>query len=139
MVKLWHILAILVKANRVSYSATSGAGDYKGVDCTGRSESDTVLHKDDLILSIEFGNEGEPGSVAVGKNYFYHRHTKFVTKLKILGKNSFYGWKHTGSIKAICVGIHAEKLQLQNGFTEYKTMEIYIRRFAAFADDEIYE
>lgn len=86
-----------------------------------------------------FGKDGKPGLVPVGKNHFYHRHKKILTDLKIIGKYTVYGWKHTGNIKAIRLGINPKKLQLQNGFTEYRTMEIYTRRLAAFADDEIYE
>ncbi|GAB4043148.1 tyrosine-type recombinase/integrase [Spirosoma litoris] len=86
-----------------------------------------------------FGAGDKPGPVPVGKNHFYHRHKKILMDLKITGKYTVYGWKHTGNIKAIRLGIHAKKLQLQNGFTEYRTMEIYTRRLAAFADDEIYE
>ncbi|WP_232541200.1 tyrosine-type recombinase/integrase [Spirosoma endbachense] len=86
-----------------------------------------------------FGNEGKPGPVPVGKNHFYYRHSKILSDLGIKGKYTVYGWKHTGNIKAIRLGINPKKLQLQNGFTEYKTMEIYTRRLAAFADDEIYE
>ena len=86
-----------------------------------------------------FGKDGKPGLVPVGKNHFYHRHKKILTDLMITGKYTVYGWKHTGNIKAIRLGINPKKLQLQNGFTEYRTMEIYTRRLAAFADDEIYE
>ncbi|WP_425290932.1 tyrosine-type recombinase/integrase [Spirosoma linguale] len=86
-----------------------------------------------------FGNEGKPGSVPVGKNHFYYRHSKILAELGIVGKYTVYGWKHTGNIKAIRLGINPKKLQLQNGFTEYRTMEIYTRRLAAFADDEIYD
>ncbi|GAB3282482.1 hypothetical protein GCM10027347_58830 [Larkinella harenae] len=86
-----------------------------------------------------FGNKGEPGLIPVGKNQFYYRHKKILEDLGFKGKYTVYGWKHTGNIKAIRLGINPKKLQLQNGFTEYRTMEIYTRRLAAFADDEIYE
>lgn len=86
-----------------------------------------------------FGKDDKPGPVPVGKNHFYHRHKKILDELNFKGKYTVYGWKHTGNIKAIRLGISPKKLQLQNGFTEYKTMEIYTRRLAAFSDDEIYE
>jgi len=86
-----------------------------------------------------FGKNGKPGPEPVGKNYFYHRHKKILNELGLEGKYTVYGWKHTGNIKAIRLGIHPKKLQVQNGFTEYRTMEIYTRRLSAFADDEIYE
>jgi hypothetical protein len=85
-----------------------------------------------------FGKDGKPGPVSVGKNYFYHRHRQILDDLKIVGKYTVYGWKHTGNIKAIRLGIHSKKLQQQNGFTESRTMDIYTRRLAAFVDDEIY-
>lgn len=87
-----------------------------------------------------FGNEdGKPGPVPVGRGCFYHRHKKVLSELGIIGKYTLYGWKHTGNIRAVQLGISERTLQLQNGFKEGRTLEIYLRRLSAYANDEIYQ
>lgn len=86
-----------------------------------------------------FGSEGTPGAIPVGKGCFYYRHKKILNELGIVGKYTLYGWKHTGNIRAVGLGINERTLQIQNGFTEHRTMEIYLRRLSAYASNEIYD
>ncbi|GAB3956383.1 hypothetical protein GCM10028805_46070 [Spirosoma harenae] len=86
-----------------------------------------------------FGQDREPGPVACGRNTYYHRHKQILKELKIEGKYTLYGWKHTGNIRAITLGINERELQFQNGFRDYKTLEIYIRKLSAYMSSEIYD
>lgn len=86
-----------------------------------------------------FGQDGYPGSKPCGQNMYYHRHKQILKDLKIEGKYTLYGWKHTGNIRAISLGINEREIQLQNGFRDYKTLEIYIRKLSAYMSTEIYE
>ncbi|GAB3754649.1 tyrosine-type recombinase/integrase [Spirosoma pomorum] len=86
-----------------------------------------------------FGTDGEPGPVACGQNMYYQRHRQILKGLKIVGKYTLYGWKHTGNIRAITLGVAERELQLQNGFREHRTLEIYLRRLSAYYSSEIYD
>ena len=87
-----------------------------------------------------FGKHGSPGTVVCGQNMYYHRHTLILKELKIVGaKYTLYGWKHTGNIRAIELGIKEREIQFQNGFQDHKTLEIYVRRLSAYMSTEIYD
>ncbi|CCG99741.1 integrase family protein [Fibrella aestuarina BUZ 2] len=86
-----------------------------------------------------FGSEGTPGLIPVGKGCYYHRHKKILDELGIIGKYTLYGWKHSGNIRAIQLGVTDASLQLQNGFTERRTLEIYRRKLSAYYNNEIAE
>ena len=86
-----------------------------------------------------FGAYGEPGPVPCGQNMYYHRHTQILKELEIEGKYTLYGWKHTGNIRAITLGIREREIQFQNGFVDHKTLEIYVRRLSAYMSSEIYD
>ncbi|RZK34957.1 MAG: hypothetical protein EOO61_12730 [Hymenobacter sp.] len=86
-----------------------------------------------------FGSDGCPGPVACGQNTYYHRHRQILKHCKIHGKYTLYGWKHTGNIRAISLGIADRELQLQNGFRDARTLEIYVRRLSAYFSSEIYD
>lgn len=87
-----------------------------------------------------FGKEGKPGPVPVGKNHFYHRHRDILLRLGFTdAKYTLYGWKHTGNIRAVQLGIDSRAMQQQNGFADHRTMEIYLRRLAAYSNNEIWE
>jgi hypothetical protein len=86
-----------------------------------------------------FGTDGEPGPVACGQNMYYQRHRQILKELKIVGKYTLYGWKHTGNIRTITLGVAERELQLQNGFREHRTLEIYLRKLSAYYSSEIYD
>ncbi|GAB3970886.1 hypothetical protein GCM10028806_19740 [Spirosoma terrae] len=86
-----------------------------------------------------FGANGCPGTKPCGRNLYYHRHRQILKELKIEGKYTLYGWKHTGNIRAITLGINERELQFQNGFRDHRTLEIYIRKLSAYMSSEIYE
>jgi hypothetical protein len=86
-----------------------------------------------------FGAGGEPGLTPCGQNMYYDRHRKILKELNITGKYTLYGWKHTGNIRAIVLGINERELQIQNGFRDYRTLEIYIRKLSAYISNDIYE
>jgi hypothetical protein len=86
-----------------------------------------------------FGTDGEPGPVPCGQNMYYERHRQILKACGIVGKYTLYGWKHTGNIRAITLGVAERELQLQNGFREHRTLEIYLRRLSAYYSSEIYD
>ncbi|MVM34884.1 site-specific integrase [Spirosoma sp. HMF4905] len=86
-----------------------------------------------------FGANGCPGTVPCGRNMYYHRHRQILKELKIEGKYTLYGWKHTGNIRAITLGINERELQFQNGFRDFRTLEIYVRKLSAYMSSEIYD
>ncbi|SFD67953.1 tyrosine-type recombinase/integrase [Spirosoma endophyticum] len=86
-----------------------------------------------------FGTDGEPGPIACGQNMYYYRHKEILKALNLVGRYTLYGWKHTGNIRAIQLGVADRELQLQNGFKEHRTLEIYLRRLSAYYSTEIYD
>lgn len=86
-----------------------------------------------------FGKNGEPGQVPCGQNTYYHKHRMILNNLKTNGNYTLYGWKHTGNIRAITLGISERELQQQNGFKENRTLEIYLRLLSAYYSSEIYD
>lgn len=86
-----------------------------------------------------FGAGGEPGPYPCGANLYYSRLKRILDELKIVGNYTLYGWKHTGNIRAVVLGISERELQQQNGFKEHRTLEIYLRRLSAYMSSEIYE
>lgn len=86
-----------------------------------------------------FGCDGEPGPKACGRNMYYDRHKVILKRLGIVGNYTLYGWKHTGNIRAIQLGVNERELQLQNGFREHRTLEIYLRRLSAYFSSDIYD
>lgn len=88
-----------------------------------------------------FGSEGVPGVEPVGKGCFYHRHRQILIKLGIAkqGKYTIYGWKHSGNIRGLLLGISERSLIEQNGFADKRTFDIYVRRLSAYHNSELYE
>ena len=86
-----------------------------------------------------FGTDGEPGKVVCGQNMYYDRHKQILKGLNLEGNYTLYGWKHTGNIRAISLGINEREIQLQNGFRDHRTLEIYIRKLSAYMSSEIYD
>lgn len=86
-----------------------------------------------------FGTDRQPGPVAIGQNTYYHRHRQILKECKIEGNYTLYGWKHTGNIRAITLGVPERDLQIQNGFRDHRTLEIYIRRLSAYHSSDIYD
>jgi hypothetical protein len=86
-----------------------------------------------------FGLGGEPGPKSCSHNMYYNRHRQILQDLKIKGNYTLYGWKHTGNIRAVILGVSERELQQQNGFKEHKTLEIYLRRLSAYYSSEIYD
>ena len=86
-----------------------------------------------------FGSDGMPGPTPCGQNMYYHRHKQILNELNLVGRYTLYGWKHTGNIRAITLGINERELQFQNGFRDHRTLEIYIRKLSAYMSSEIYD
>ena len=86
-----------------------------------------------------FGNTDKPGPKPISVNTFYNRHRKILEALKITGKHTLYSWKHTGNIKLFRSDVNLKAIQLQNGHTNLRTTEIYLRSLGTFVDNDIYE
>ena len=86
-----------------------------------------------------FGKEGKPGPEPLHVNYFYNRHCKILTACKIKGKHTLYSWKHTGTIKLFRSDVNLKSIQLQNGHSNLRTTEIYLRSLGTFVDNDIYD
>ena len=86
-----------------------------------------------------FGKEGKPGLEPVHVNFFYNRHCKVLKDCKITGKHTLYSWKHTGNIKLFKAGVNLKGIQGQNGHSNLRATEIYLRNLGAFVDNDIYE
>ncbi len=86
-----------------------------------------------------FGLDGVPGPEPKDVNHFYRKHRAVLEALKIRGRYTLYGWKHTGNIKLYKATGNLSANQKQNGHASPRTTEIYLSKMGQIADAEILE
>lgn len=86
-----------------------------------------------------FGNNGEPGPKAWGKNYFRNQFVKIRKELDLPNFYKLYSFKHTGNVAAYDAGLNLSSIQHQNGHTSINTTNTYMRRRGIRVDPDIKE
>ncbi|WP_293681382.1 MULTISPECIES: site-specific integrase [unclassified Spirosoma] len=86
-----------------------------------------------------FGKGGKPGLTVISMSALYSRHARILRDLKIVGKHTLYSWKHTGNIKLFRADVNLKAIQQQNGHSNLRSTEVYLRKLGTFIDNDIYE
>lgn len=74
-----------------------------------------------------FSNNGLPGPKMLGMNTMNKRHRKFLDKLEMSHRYSFYSWVHTGAKNAAMAGVPMKQLQLQKGHNDLEMFNEYLK------------
>lgn len=82
-----------------------------------------------------FTTKKEPGEKNVGKNYFWARFDAVRKRLNIPNDYKFYGFKHTGAVRAIKAGANIKEIQGQMGHSSIETTDEYIKSMVGYESD----
>lgn len=85
-----------------------------------------------------FSSHMQPGKKRMCKGYISSIFRKIRKELNIPENYKLYSFKHTGNSLMLEKGLTVRELQLQNGHSETRTTEIYIRRLHIESNDEIF-
>jgi integrase len=78
-----------------------------------------------------------PGTVLVGKHYFYDKHVEVLKKLNLQGQNyDLYSWKHTGVIALFQATQNIELIRQHCRHSDLATTQKYLRDLGLFIDYE---
>jgi integrase len=75
-----------------------------------------------------FSREGEPGSIALGKNYFSRKFAAYRKDLKLPTTYKFYSFKHTGAGKLLETGATIIEVMSHLGHKDVESTLAYVRR-----------
>jgi len=85
------------------------------------------------------GNKREPGPDPYSKNIMANRFRAVRKRLGMPTEYKFYGFKHTGNVRASDSGIPMRHIQDQNGHTSISTTETYLKNRGGKFSKEISE
>ena len=85
-----------------------------------------------LILSKD-----HKGQYMIGLNYLNKKHSEVLKMLKIVGRYSFYSWKHTGAVKAVKNGINIKDLQLQLRHHSLDMVNEYLKNLGVLDSEDL--
>lgn len=87
--------------------------------------------------SFVLSRSGEPGAVQIATNWIYNTHKAALKMLKIVGRYSFYSWKHTGAVKAVRAGINLKDLQLQLRHHSLDMVNEYLKQLGVTDSEDL--
>ncbi len=82
-----------------------------------------------------FSTKREPSTQPVGKNYFWSRFNVVRKRLNIPNDYKFYGFKHTGAVRAIKAGANIKEIQGQMGHSSIETTDEYIKSMVGYESE----
>lgn len=79
-----------------------------------------------------------------GKNHLtmkwiYSNHRKYLQKLQIIGRYSFYSWKHTGVVKCVQNGLNIRDIQNQLRHHSLDMVQVYLKNLGVLQSVELKE
>lgn len=84
-----------------------------------------------------FGYYREPGPEPLNDKSLTRRFHKMRNELGLANHFSFYCWKHTGNLDSFLAGVNLKALQSQNGHSEIKHTDIYLRSLGCEHNEQI--
>jgi integrase len=82
-----------------------------------------------------FTAECKPGKKPISKNYFWNHFDKARKELNIPKDYKFYGWKHTGAVRAIKAGASIKDIQQQMGHSDIKITDEYLKSMSGYESE----
>lgn len=82
-----------------------------------------------------FTRDGKPGKEMIGANYFNKHFAKVRENLGLPKDYKFYGFKHTGAVKALKSGANIKDIQHQMGHSSVQITDEYLKSMVGYESE----
>lgn len=82
---------------------------------------------------------GTCGTGPISMKWIYTHHKRYLSKLQIVGRYSFYSWKHTGVVKCVQFGLNIRDIQNQLRHHSLDMVQIYLKNLGVLQSVELKE